>query len=715
MRKVKWDHNLSEDSMKNFKLGKKIGIGFGALIAISLVLGGVAVWNMRSVSGLAAKLNFQFVPEMEVSSAVDSSFQDTMFEIRGYGYTLDKNSLEAGMKSLEQVKKNLKEAQELAAGSSELVKLREEVEKAHVKLAEYERLVLETTAKSEALLHNRGQIREAANLFVNNVDAFTNDQNEFFKNEINSGLEVGKLVERLWKCRTMDEIGGLAASIRIVLWKAQTDRDLNSVQETQKDFDLIEKKLESLKAVTRKDSNLKQIENIRAALNEYRKNMLELLANWTAVEELNNKRRVTGNELLAITKETAAAGMADTKKIAGSTISKLSFSSTVMVAGLLLAVALGILIALFITRAITRPLIKALDISNRLSEGDLTVKIDVDSQDETGQLLHAMKNMVAKIREIVGEVKRAGDNVASGSRELSSTAEAMAQGSTEQAASAEEVSSSMEQMGSNIQQSANNAMQTEKMAVKAAGDASDGGQAVTETVSAMKEIAGKISIIEEIARQTNLLALNAAIEAARAGEHGKGFAVVASEVRKLAERSQTAAAEISKLSTTSVGVAEKAGEMLLRIVPDIRKTADLVQEISAACSEQNSGAEQINKALQQLDEVIQQNASAAEEMASTSEELLSQAEQLQNMISFFRIENDDRRIRSVEAGTQSSAPPKVAGKFKSVQSGKGLNRALSKPGNGSGVESEREKTGGFSLDMGKPGQRDAEDHEFERY
>ncbi|MGA3115799.1 MAG: methyl-accepting chemotaxis protein [Syntrophobacteraceae bacterium] len=702
--------------MKNLKIGKKIGIGFGALIAISLILGGIAVWNMRSVSGLAGKLNAQFVPETEISSAVDRSFQDTMLEIRGYSYTQDKNSLEAGMKNLEQVKEYLKVAEELATGYSELVKLREEVEKAKVKLAEYERLVLETTAKNDALLNNRRQIHEAGKLFATNVDAFTNDQNEFFKNEINSGLEAGKLVERLWKCRTMDEIGGLVASIQIVVWKAQSERDLNSLQEAQKDFDAIEKKLESLKAVTRKDSNLKQIDNIRTALNAYKKNMLEVLANWTAVEELNNKRRVIGNELLKITKETAAAGMADTIKIAGTTISKLSFSSTVMIVGLLLAVALGVLIAVFISRAITRPLIKALDVSNRLSEGDLTVKIDVDSQDETGQLLHAMKNMVARIREIVGEVKRAGDNVASGSRELSSTAEEMAQGATEQAASAEEVSSSMEQMSSNIQQSAGNAMQTEKMAVKSADDASEGGKAVTETVWAMKEIAGKISIIEEIARQTNLLALNAAIEAARAGEHGKGFAVVASEVRKLAERSQTAAAEISKLSTTSVGVAEKAGEMLLRIVPDIRKTADLVQEISAACNEQNSGAEQINMALQQLDEVIQQNASAAEEMASTSEELLSQAEQLQNIISFFRIENDDSHIRSVEARTQHSEPSKVARKLKSSQGGNGRrNRVASRPGNDSVAESEREKAGGFTLDIGKPGQRDAEDHEFDRY
>ncbi|MCP3890392.1 MAG: hypothetical protein GY702_16205, partial [Desulfobulbaceae bacterium] len=304
-----------------------------------------------------------------------------------------------------------------------------------------------------------------------------------------------------------------------------------------------------------------------------------------------------------------------------------------------IAIILGLLVGFIVVRDIQKQVggepSEIADITNEIAQGNLTVTLPQGNK--TG-ILEALAGMVEQLKDIVTNVQGASDNVASGSQELSSSSELMSQGSTEQAAAAEEASSSMEQMAANIRQNADNAMQTEKIASKSAEDAKIGGESVAKTLAAMKEIASKISIIEEIARQTNLLALNAAIEAARAGEHGKGFAVVAAEVRKLAERSQHAAAEISDLSGSSVEVAEQAGEMLSEMVPDIQKTAELVQEISAASKEQDTGAEQVNQAIMQLDQVIQQNASASEEMASTSEELSSQAEQLQDAIAFFKVD-----------------------------------------------------------------------------
>jgi methyl-accepting chemotaxis protein len=385
----------------------------------------------------------------------------------------------------------------------------------------------------------------------------------------------------------------------------------------------------------------------------------------------------------------------DLPKIEGTT----NQTTWVMMIVSLIAVLISIGAGIVITRSITVPVGVGVAVAKRLSEGDLNAEIKVDSKDEIGNLMSAMKVMVDKLRNVVIDVKTASDNVASGSEQLSAGAQQMSQGTTEQAASTEEASSSIEEMNATIKQNADNSMQTEKIALKSASDARESGQAVSQTVTAMKEIAQKISIIEEIARQTNLLALNAAIEAARAGEHGKGFAVVASEVRKLAERSQSAAGEISQLSSSSVQIAEQAGQMLAKLVPDIQKTAELVQEITASSKEQSSGADQINGAIQQLNQVVQQNAGAAEEMASTAEELSSQADQLQSTISFFKVDGLDRAV----AGPQRRAM-------------KPMHHAQI-----AHVAPKAARQGGFTkgvhLDLGREGKTkgDSRDSEFEKF
>ncbi|MHC1744217.1 MAG: methyl-accepting chemotaxis protein [Syntrophobacteraceae bacterium] len=715
--------------MKNMKLGMKMALGFGILIVIAIALGGVAIWNMKSVESASTRLANEYVPEVDIAGELERSVAATMIEVRGYGLTEEKDYLNQGRKHLEAVKTHLKGAKELGAKYPELVKLREATEKAQSKTGEYEGLLGDTIARNENIEKIRVQLNAAAKKFMDQCEAFLNAQNEAMKKEIASGAEAVKLQERLEKNIGINEIVDTGNAIRLIAWRAQAERDPKLLQEADKHYESIDKTLAGVRAVTRQEINLKQLDEIKAGAQAYRTAMNDLAANWTAREELGKKRGATGNEVSALAEELARAGMDHTKKIATEAVEKLSLSSTVMIVGLLLALALGILVATFMTRAITRPLIKAVGITDKLSEGDLTVHIEVDSKDETGQLLAAMKSMTAKLREVVTDVQTASDNVAAGSQELSASAEQMSQGATEQAASAEEVSSSMEQMGANIRQNADNAMQTEKIAIKSAEDAKTGGTAVAETVGAMKEIAGKISIIEEIARQTNLLALNAAIEAARAGEHGKGFAVVASEVRKLAERSQTAAAEISKLSTSSVEIAEEAGTMLVQIVPDIQRTAELVQEISSACKEQNMGADQINKALQQLDQVIQQNASASEEMASTSEELQSQAAQLQSAIAFFKIGSgtgDESATRGRGRQGRERFGGTVRSHSKTVHAALGTHPQLStSKAEGSrstkaplASSSEQDGNGrgkGIVLNMGHDGRSDGDDAEFERY
>lgn len=411
-----------------------------------------------------------------------------------------------------------------------------------------------------------------------------------------------------------------------------------------------------------------------------------------------------------------------------------------IVFGLVVAIIVSVSVALYMTRSITRPLHGVVTLVKGVSLGDLSVRAEVMSGDELGQMTRdinamvtnlegtariaqkisdgdltveakvlsekdtlgaSLKQMLENLRNVVSEVGSAADNVAAGSDQLSAGAQSVSQGTSEQSSSAQETTSSMEEMSSSIQQNVDNARQTNRIAAKAAEDAATSGDAVSKTVTAIKQIAERIGVIEEIARKTDLLALNAAVEAARAGEHGKGFAVVASEVRKLAERSQTAAGEISQLTGACVTEAERAGDLLGRLVPDIKKTAELVQDIAAACGEQSTGANQVSRAMQQLDGVIQSNSAAAEELASTAEELAAQATQLRQNIGFFKLEERRRGPSPRPASKSFGHAPRAAVKPARPTAARSATRPVASR---SGVS--------IDLDAGAGGP-DARDDEFE--
>ncbi|HMX16665.1 MAG TPA: methyl-accepting chemotaxis protein, partial [Rhodocyclaceae bacterium] len=454
----------------------------------------------------------------------------------------------------------------------------------------------------------------------------------------------------------IDALNVIARAMRnAALVKKEEDvrKEIDRIAEQRK---IIVDRLEKLNQSIKSDAGKEKLKALVEARNAYvpvQDKYMDILKNGKkedAVEYLLTTVRTAQNGYLKAVNDLVTFQTELMDKSGKSAAEAYDAARMTLIAISLAAVLISIGFAVWITRTITKPIGEAVSAANALSEGDLTVHIESDSKDETGQLKAAMQAMVGKLSHIIGEVRTAADALTSAAGQVSATAQSLSQSSSEQAASVEETTASMEQMTASINQNTENARVTDDMATKAAQEATDGGAAVKETVEAMKQIAGKIGIIDDIAYQTNLLALNAAIEAARAGEHGKGFAVVAAEVRKLAERSQVAAQEIGELAGSSVKMAEKAGDLLDEMVPSIKKTSDLVQEIASASQEQSQGVGQINGAMGQLNQATQQNASASEELAATAEEMGAQANQLQQLMEFFSLED--------ETGTRGSVPMK---------------------------------------------------------
>ena len=398
-----------------------------------------------------------------------------------------------------------------------------------------------------------------------------------------------------------------------------------------------------------------ELENMQKLLDQYARQYQSIIANFSISAEKINKS----------TSENAK----------NSTTSAFTIISIVVILGSIL----GLILGLLLVRSIIKPLAYSVTKSKEMSKGNFDINITQGGSDEIGQMLNALKTMKDNLSETFGQIRNSAVDLVGTSEHVNSTAESMSQGASDQAASVEEASASIEQMGASINQNSENARVTDNIASESSKSAKEGGQSVDQTLQAMKDIAAKITIIEDIAYQTNMLALNAAIEAARAGEHGKGFAVVAAEVRKLAERSQVAASEIGNLTVESVKVAEKAGDMLEKMVPDIAKTAELVQEITAASEEQAGGVGQIASAMHRLDQVTHQNTIASDKLAKTSQEMRIQSQSLLDAIAFFRIEGTDSSL-ALAGGTNPTGEPDTLEHSELPNSASALGNALSLDG-----------------------------------
>ncbi|MBF0181565.1 MAG: HAMP domain-containing protein [Magnetococcales bacterium] len=626
--------------MKNLKLGQKLGLGFGLVLILTAF---VAVSGYNALTGIADRIDKRSDMAILIDNIGKAMQSEKNFIIRK-----DVKSVEDNHKALEELKKQaiIDRDQKFHSPSDKaemegVIGAAESYGKAFSSYVAMEKKVNETITRVRELADKIGLV---------NITAMHADQSkkltELLKSDAGSQDKAAQ-TERNAKIEDRAHKVDAAANMLIHFKDARIaekeilithGKDEKFVKRNQTGAETTLKIAKELLPTFKGQENIDQSKNIIAGVEQYQKEingLLEIFKEQEKAEKEMITARRTADEKVDVVNE-GQKKKADTE--ISSAILFISSASGV-------AIILGILIALLLTRAIVSALIMGVAFAQKIAGGDLTATIDLDQKDEVGQLASALQDMAAKLREVIGEVSIAAAQVSLGSNEISNTAQNLSQGATEQAASIEETSSAMEQMSSNIQQNSDNASTTQNISQKASKDAEEGGQAVMQAVHAMKEIASKIGIIEEIARQTNLLALNAAIEAARAGEHGKGFAVVAAEVRKLAERSQTAAGEISHLSATSVDVAERAGGIINKLVPDIQKTAELIQEIAAGSQEQNQGAAQINKAIQQLDQVIQQNAGTSEEMAATAEELSAQSDMMAQSISYFNIGQEAKRAK----------------------------------------------------------------------
>lgn len=806
--------------LNKMKLGARLAAGFGVLILIALILGGLAIFNMNRVAEQSTWLAEEYIPEVAVSSDIRGAVNRLMYEMRGYGFTQEQKYWDEAQKELADLDKGLAQADDLAGKASHLLKLREQTGVIKQARTDYLAAADSTKATVAALDRLLKDLEKNAGVYMGVSKEFVDGQNAKFKQDLDQRQAKISLVSQLvdlgttvrvtnFKAQATDDAALLERAIeelvgatklteklrqitkdeedlkvidaieapaedyrkamkqflvefskgqlannnlltnarstmdasaarytencdrflasqqakltkdmterntkiylansvlargydaRLMTVKSVAFRDPEILKAGLKSFPLIEADLDNLRKITYLKADLDRIDQVAAAGRAYQETMGDYLNQWLKLQKLGQTRNDLGQKVILASKTMADAGMNHTSTIAVEAMDHLNQSSLIMIVGLSVALILGVILAVFMTKSITRPLAAVKGEVNRTAEGDLTVSLEDEYSrrgDELGDIARDVVQMNHDLQAVMSQITNAADQVSQGSNEISIGNQSLAERVQEQASAIEETAATIEEMTSSVKSNANDANSAADMAGNAVEKATQGGQVVEEAVTAMglvqessRQINDIIDVVNEIAFQTNLLALNASVEAARAGEAGRGFAVVAGEVRNLAQRSAEAAKQIQELIKDSVGKVEqgnrlvtKSGETLSEIISTIQDVADTISAISASAREQASAIDQINTAVSQLDEVTQQNASLVEETASTSEEMSAEAEALLQMVSRFKLDKNApaRQTRQIEAPARSASaaePPRPARSSRPAQAAKPASKPM---------------------------------------